>query len=189
MAAQRLSQQKLKQNYDKKQLQKLILLLPTYNCNLLMNKLYKWQKRIGLETSLLFLVLTAVLKLNFMSLIYMVLVYICIVYYKKQQKGEESGKYLLNVWKYIQIILASDILIIFLLKIWFPQQWNIFPPWKDWDFVCNTESKNVFSKLIEFKNQSDFVTCIQNYRHWFGLENVDDIPILIEFIAFYLFAH
>lgn len=147
-------------------------------------------QKIGFEFALLLLVGAAFYKLNVISIIYIMLAayfsFHCKYMTLEDKFCEQKVHSLLKKWKLVYFLIALGLLFQYAILLWFPLNWNVFYPWKDVMFFCDETSKNSFSKLPDFHDESDLIKCLSNWKKWLFLEKFKDNELFIDFFLLFM---
>lgn len=147
-------------------------------------------QKIGFELALLLLVAAAFYKLNVISILYIVLAayfsFHCKYMTLEDQFSEKKVRALLKKWRLVYFLISLGLLFQYAILLWFPLNWNVFYPWKDVMFLCDESSKNAFSKLTDFHDESDLIKCLNNWKKWLFLEKFKDNELFIDFFLLFM---
>lgn len=173
-----------------KKFQNYIMKKPIMDGNWLSLRLEYGYQHIGFEFALLFLVGAAFYKLNAISIVYILLAayfsFHCKYLTLEDNFSERKIKSLIHKWRLVYFLISLGLLFQYAILLWFPLNWNVFYPWKDVLFLCEEESKNSFSKVAEFHDESDLVKCLNNWKKWFFLERFKDNELFMDFLVLFM---
>ena len=173
-----------------KNFQKYIMKKPIMDGNWLFYKLEHAYQRIGFELALLLLAVAAFYKLNVISILYILLAayfsFHCKYLTLEDNFSEKKVRVLLQKWRFVYFLISIGLLFQYAILLWFPLNWNVFYPWKDVLFVCDENSKNSFSKINEFHDESDLVKCLNNWKKWLFLERFKDNELFMDFSVLFM---
>ena len=173
-----------------KQFQKYIMKLPIMDYNWVSLKLDHAYKKIGFELALLLLVIAAFYKLNIISILYILLAgyfsFHCKYLTLEDNFSKRKVQFLMKKWRFVYFLISLGLLFQYAILLWFPLNWNVFYPWKDVLFFCDEASKNSFSKIHEFHDESDLVKCLNNWKKWLFLERFKDYELIMDFSVLFM---
>ena len=84
------------------------------------------------------------------------------------------------VYKYLYLFIMMDM----------PNFYsNINYPWDSWSFGCDPAYRNTFGEFANFRNKSDYVKCIDEWKKWFVISSDSKfesaVSILWDFLTFF----
>jgi hypothetical protein len=81
----------------------------------------------------------------------------------------------LRVWKFMIGLLVFSMVykyLYLLIMIDMPNFYNyINYPWDSWSFGCDPAYRNTFGEFANFRNKSDYVKCIDEWKKWFVISS------------------
>ena len=170
--------------------QRYIIKLPIMDYNWISLKLDNAYKRVGFELALLLLAIAAFYKLNVISILYIFLAayfsFHCKYLTLEDNFSKRKVQFLMKKWRFVYFLISLGLLFQYAILLWFPLNWNVFYPWKDVLFMCNESSKNSFSKIHEFHDESDLVKCLNNWKKWLFLEKFKDYELFTDFAVLFM---
>ena len=147
----------------------------------------------GFYIILFMILMISFFKVNALSLVYIGFVgfYSFNVYFRTDYKSKsETTRINFNQirknWLRFAIFILICSICQYLNMLWFPPSWKIAKPWESYSFFCSKEGKTIFSSNIHYKNISDYEYCVNNWKAWLNIDNIQTKEIFYNFLSAFL---